>query len=82
MATKTTTVTKNAYDALKSMKAPNESFSETILRFAKRKPLTSFFGVLSRETGERMEKTIGEMRKKNNKAHHARIKAILEGMNT
>lgn len=78
MAVKTITVTEYAYKALKSLKAPRESFSDTILRVAKRKPLSSFFGVLSRESGERLEKTVFELRKKRNETHRARMKHIIE----
>ncbi len=78
MVTKTITVTEGAYDALKALKGSNESFSETIIRIAKRKPLSYFYGALSKEGGERLEKTIKEMRKTRNKAHHRRLKQIVE----
>lgn len=76
MATKTITVTKEAYEILKSMKSKNESFSETILRIAKRKPLSSFYGVLRAESGKRLEKTIVENRKISAKLHKERLKRI------
>ncbi len=78
MAVKTITVTENAYDALKSLKEPNESFSETLLRVAKRKPLSQFYGVLSKESADRLEKAIMERRRERNKAHQARLKRIAE----
>ena len=78
MAVKTITVTRDAYDALKGLKAPHESFSKTILRVAKKKPLDMFFGVLSKESGERLEHTIRELRKKRTAAHRARLKHIVE----
>lgn len=77
MAVKTITVTEYAYNALKSLKAPRESFSDTILRVAKRKPLSFFFGALSKGSGERLEKTVFELRKKRNEAHRARMKHII-----
>lgn len=80
MAVKTITITEKAYEALKSKKASSESFSETILRVAKRKPLSSFFGVLSGETGEKFEKAILEARKKRNQAHQARMKNMIEAL--
>lgn len=76
MATKTITVTENAYEALKSLKDKNESFSETILRVAKRKPLSYFYGALSKETGERLEKDIMESRERHKKLHAERVKGI------
>lgn len=80
MATKTITVTENAYEAVKSLKASSESFSELFMRIAKRKPLSSFFGVLSAESGEQFEKAILEARKKRNEGHQARIKKIVEAL--
>ena len=64
MATKTITVTEEAYKTLDSLKRPRESFSETIKRIAKRKPLSTFFGVLSKESGEKLENTILEIKTK------------------
>ncbi|HLC67149.1 MAG TPA: antitoxin VapB family protein [Candidatus Nanoarchaeia archaeon] len=76
MATKTITVTTDAYEALRAMKAVRESFSETILRVAKRKPLSTFYGALEPKTGAALEKTITEMRKRRNAAHYQRQKYL------
>ena len=81
MAVKTITIKESAYEALKSLQAPSESFSETIMRIAKRKPLSSFYGALSKRTGERMENEIFKMRKKRNDAHKSRIKHIISSFN-
>lgn len=62
MATKTITVTVEAYRTLAAMKQKNESFSQTILRVGKRRPLSDFFGVLSKEKGD-LHKTIQTLRK-------------------
>lgn len=80
MAVKTITVTEDAYEALKALKSSNESFSETILKVAKRRPLSDFFGVLSKESSDRLEKAILEGRKKRNAAHQRRMKHIAEEM--
>ncbi len=65
MATKTITVTEEAYRTLAGMKQKNESFSKTILRIGKRqKPLTEFFGILSKDKGDLYE-TIRQSRKEN-----------------
>ncbi len=80
MAVKTITVRQDAYEALKAMKEPNESFSETILRVAKRKPLSSFFGALSKESGESLERAIIARRKRNLKFHQTRMKRIVKEM--
>jgi predicted CopG family antitoxin len=76
MATKTITVTEDAYEALKALKTRGESFSETIIRVAKRKPLSAFFGALSKESGERLERAVSELRERRNAAHRARMKHI------
>ncbi len=78
MVVKTITIKKNAYEALKSLKLARESFSDTILRIAKRKSLSAFFGILSSKTGEHMEKEIFKIRVRRNIAHKARIKGIVK----
>ena len=80
MATKTITVTEDAYGALRSMKESRESFSEVILRIAKRKPLGSFFGVFSKDGGKKFEDTIIELRKKRNESHNLRMRKVISGM--
>lgn len=77
MTTKTITVTEDAYTALKALKGTRESFSETILRVAKKRPLSDFFGVLSKKSGERLEKTVLEMRKKRDEVRKERMKRIV-----
>lgn len=81
MAVKTITIKTEAYHALKALKASRESFSDTILRVAKRKPLSAFFGVLSEESATRLEKTIAELRKKRTESHLARVRKITEELN-
>ena len=78
MATKTITVTEDAYEALKSAKAPRESFSKTLLRITRRKPLSSFYGNLSKESGKKLEKAIMENRERHKAARRNRIKRISE----
>ena len=67
MATKTLTITEDAYGLLKSFKLEDESFSEEIMRVlspGKRK-LSDFWGILSEETADKIEKGIVEDRKRN-----------------
>jgi predicted CopG family antitoxin len=78
MAVKTITVTEDAYNALKGMKEPRESFSETILRVSKRRPLMSFFGILKGESGEKFEKAIMDARKKEYSLYKERIKHVIK----
>ncbi len=76
MSTKTITVTKDAYEALKNMKEDKESFTDTILRISKRKSLSSFYGVLSKSSADKLERNIKEFRNIRNKSHSARLKNI------
>ena len=76
MASKTITVTDSAYEALKSMKLSKESFSDAILRIANRKPLSSFYGILSAESGKRLEEAVAQSRKTAGKLHQKRLKRI------
>ena len=80
MATKTITVTEDAYEALRALKEPNESFSKAILRVAKRKPLSSFIGILGEKSGEELEKAIVEGRRIRNEAHKKRMEKLMEDM--
>ena len=80
MSTKTITVTEDAYNALKALKEPRESFSETILRVAKKRSLNHFYGVLSKETGERLEKVVMENRKAFADAYTKRIVQLKKEM--
>ena len=80
MAVKTITITENAYKALKSMKDTGESFSKTILRISKRKPLSGFFGAVGNESGMNLEKAVFEIRKRRNKSHRARVAGIVHSV--
>ncbi|MDP3728971.1 MAG: antitoxin VapB family protein [bacterium] len=78
MATKTITVTEEAYRTLATMKQKNESFSQTILRVGKRRPLSDFYGILKGDAGERLEKAVKERRKESNKLHQKKMQTIIE----
>ncbi len=78
MAVKTITVTENAYEALKAKKAPNESFSEAILRIAGRRSLLEFAGALSEESARKLEESIRETRKIHAELHKKRMERIVK----
>lgn len=66
MATKTLTITEDAYNLLANNKLDDESFSEEIRRIMTKKrarPLSDFFGILSEEEGEDIIKVIEDSRK-------------------
>lgn len=76
MTAKTITLTEEAYTALSLMKAPNESFTKTILRINAKKSLKSFLGILSESQSAELEHSIKELRKKHTKEHAAKIQRI------
>ena len=77
MAVKTITITDNAYTALKSLKNERESFSDTIMRIAGKKPLRSFIGILSKKSAEDIKDIIERRRRKNLGLHKIRIKETI-----
>ncbi len=64
MSTKTITITDEAYNALKGVKDENESFTDAILKFARKDPLSQLVGVLSKKDASEMRKHIAESRKR------------------
>ncbi|MEK6922041.1 MAG: antitoxin VapB family protein [Nanoarchaeota archaeon] len=73
MATKTISITEDAYYALKEKKTEHESFSDVILRFSGKKSLESFFGALCSKTADAIEDDIKEMRSKHKEMHKKRV---------
>lgn len=51
MATKTISVTTEAYEMLRSWKENNESFSDVIVKIGKKNQLSDFAGLLSESEG-------------------------------
>ena len=48
-----------------NLKIPKQSMAgKTILKVAKRRPLSDFFGVLSKESSDKLEKAVLELQKK------------------
>ncbi len=54
MATKTLSITEEAYERLSSKKRGKESFSEVINRITNKKSLLDFVGILSDKEGEKL----------------------------
>ena len=76
MATKTLTITEDAYDLLAQNKLENESFSQEIRRvLAKRqkKSLLDFFGILSKEEGQELIDDLEKIRNFNLKSLKERM---------
>ena len=62
MATKTISLTEEAYERLKAKKKGHDSFSEVITRITKNKSLLHLAGLLTQEQAEHLEKTIAASR--------------------
>ena len=78
MATKNISLTEEAYRRLRGLGKENESFSEIVIRIAGRPSLSKFFGVLSRESGEKLEKAIEESRKKHRELSEQRHQRFMK----
>lgn len=83
MATKTISITENAYNQLANLKKENESFSLVIQRITNNEgktKLKELFGILKEEAGEEFEKSILEGRKLHRKLHKKRNKRLLKDL--
>jgi predicted CopG family antitoxin len=80
MATKTLTITEEAYRRLAKLKRENESFSIVIERLTgkNKTKLRDYFGILSKESGDELEKNIKEKRSKHKKSRKRRLNSIAE----
>ncbi len=79
MATKTITITENAYTMLKNKKMKDESFSEEITRLLsdkRKKSLMDFFGILTEEEGEGMLNDLKAIKEMNIKLLKERYKNL------
>jgi len=76
MATKTISITEEAYKRLFNLRRGKESFSEIIVRVTGRVNLKDFFGILSKEAGEELEKNIMESRQRHRIQREKRIEDI------
>jgi len=63
MATKTISITREAYDRLRARKGRNESFTDVILRLTDRKPLAAYAGMLSKSSVKAIRVAIDEARR-------------------
>lgn len=79
MATKTLTITEDAYIMLKNKKMKDESFSEEITRLLsnkRKKSLMDFFGILTEEEGEGMLNDLKAIKERNIKLLKERYKDL------
>jgi predicted CopG family antitoxin len=65
MGTKNIAISDEAYQRLRSLKKPGESFTELIERMTQQKGILDLAGVLTPKEGRLMKETIGRMREQN-----------------
>ncbi len=85
MATKNISITEEAYRILERNKKENDSFSKVIVREMGKKgnfhKLREFYGILSKEAGDALEKSIIETRKLHREMHKKRIERLRKEFN-
>jgi len=64
MASKTITISEEAYKRLKSRKEEKESFTDVINKLTRERSLTEIAGILSGDEADRLEEKIKERREK------------------
>ena len=82
MATKNISITEEAYGVLVSLRQnEKESFSNVVKRMKKKIKLSDFHGIISKETGDALEKGIQETREIHRKKHRERIERLKKEFN-
>jgi predicted CopG family antitoxin len=76
MGAKNISISDEAYERLKAVKKPNESFTDVINRLTGRKSIMELAGVLSKEEAREMRKMVKDIRKRSSK----RIRALSHRM--
>lgn len=76
MATKNISITEGAYKRLASLRKENESFSDIINRLTGKIRLSNFFGILSKESADKLERGIERVRKEREKFYRERVERI------
>ena len=77
MPTRTISITEEAYERLRTQKAPKESFTDVINRITGKRSIMEFAGILSNEEGDKLEQYIKE-RRKANREHSNKIREMLK----
>lgn len=76
MATKTISLSEDAYERLRAMKREGESFSDVVRRLTSGVRLTEFHGALSVGTADELEGRIEAARRDRNERRRERIESI------
>lgn len=77
MATKTISITEEAYERLKVRKEKNESFTDVINKITGKRDIMEFAGILSNEEADKIEEHI-KKRRKASREHSNRIREMLK----
>ena len=77
MPTRTISITEEAYERLRTQKAPKESFTDVINRITGKRSIMEFAGILGEEEGEKLERYIKE-RRKTSREHSNRIREMMK----
>jgi predicted CopG family antitoxin len=64
LATKNIAISEEAYQRLKALKRPGESFTEVIERMTRSRGILDLAGTLSKEQAREVSERIGEMRER------------------
>ena len=77
MATKTISITEEAYERLRMQKGRNDSVTDVINRITGKRAIMEFAGILSNEDADKMKAHIKEMRARSRKRME-RIREMLK----
>lgn len=67
MGARNISISDEAYERLKSIRKPGESFTDVINRLTGRRSILEFAGILSKEEGREMRLKVKEVRRKSSK---------------
>jgi predicted CopG family antitoxin len=78
MATKTISLSEDAYERLKAMKRENESFSDVVRRLTRGVELEDYYGILDEDTGAELAAVVERRREAETDAHDDRVDGVAE----
>jgi predicted CopG family antitoxin len=67
MGTRNISISDEAYERLKALKKPRESFTDVINRLTGKRSILELAGILSKEEAKEMKLAVKEIRKKSSK---------------
>ena len=76
MATKTISITEDAYERLAAKKGPSESFIDVIVKITARRSLMELAGILSDKEADELRKNIEKIRREVDARVDERIEAM------